>query len=201
MQPYSNHRPVRIKVRRIALAQLSQNKGFSLIELLVTLTIAGILVGTAVPDFSKLIAGNRVNAVANELFTSLSAARSYAINQHALVHVCAMSLKNPMKCSENRDYNSNWSNGWLIFSDLNANNELDKQDTVLKAFQTSAKTNIIFNQRGRLRFFPDGSARSAGFYLCDSTKTNYKHILLLHTGRARSKTNLSQRQRAICSSA
>ena len=197
MQPYSHHSAL---TQKTGLRVISKNTGFSLIEILVAITIMALLTGIAVPDFSKLISGNRVNAVSAELFTSLSAARSYAINNHALVHVCAKSQLDPSKCDEKRDFNANWSRGWLIFSDINANNELDEQDTVLQSIQIGHNTNIVFNQRGRLRFFPDGSARSAGFYLCDKAKKHFKHVLLLHTGRARSKKQLSERQRVICGS-
>lgn len=198
MQPYCHHSAKQTNKRAI---EITQNQGFSLIESLVAVTIIAILAGVAVPDFSKLIGSNRVNAVATELFTSLSAARSYAINQHALVHVCAMSLSDSSKCSEKRDYNANWSKGWLIFSDVNENNELDDKDTVLQVIQSTPNTKIVFNQQGRLRFFPDGSARSAGFYVCDKAKKHFKHILLLHTGRARTKKSLNQQQQAICGSA
>jgi len=198
MQTYTAHGSARLKRRHTTT---NSSKGFSLIETLTTTAILAIVAGAAIPDLSKLLATNRVNAVASDLSTSLSAARSYAITKHTLVQVCALDPNDNSKCNKKRDYNANWSNGWLIFSDLNRNNDLDDGDTVLQLLRTNSKINIVFNQRGRLRFFPDGSARSAGFYLCDKAKTHFKHILLLHTGRARNKTNLKPRQQQICSSA
>jgi len=175
-----------------------QNKGFTTVELIMTVGVMAVLVGTAVPDISRLIARNAVDATTSNLRASLSAARSYAINQHKIVHVCARLNAQQIKCDRSRQFNANWSNGWLIYTDINANNELDDQDTVLQSSDSSTRTNIVFNQRGRLRFFPDGSARSAGFYVCDKASNSHKHILLLHTGRSRTRHTLTARQQKIC---
>jgi len=177
----------------------SHFSGFTLIELMITLAILGIFTSLAVPGFSSLIASNRVTIQTNAVLESLSLARSYAISRQKNVHVCQLSDHGDTSCGNERGYNSKWSNGLLVFSDENNNATLDSNDQILKVMQADETTNIVFNQRGRLRFFPNGSARSAGFYLCDSNLLHHRHVYLLYSGRARVDGKLSKRQKSICS--
>lgn len=175
--------------------------GFSLIELMVTITIMTILIGISVPSFASLMARNKVTVQTNALFESLYLARSYAISQQKKVLVCHMSQPDSMDCSTQRNYNTPWVNGWLVFADVNNNGEYDNDDRLIKVMQANNHANIIFNQQGRLRFFPDGSARSAGFYICDKQQQTYRHIYLLHSGRARINETLSTQQKEHCDAA
>lgn len=183
--------------RRKTINKQSQ-LGLSFIELMVTVSIMVIVTGLSIPSFANLIARNKVTTQANAVFESLYIARSTAITRQNNVHVCPMSEANSMQCDQQRDYNSDWSNGWLVFADANNNNEYDESDTLIRIFQATEHANIVFNQRGRLRFFPDGSARSAGFYICDRQKHSYRHIYLLYSGRARVNDILTDKQKAIC---
>ncbi|MBX2847345.1 MAG: GspH/FimT family pseudopilin [Acidiferrobacterales bacterium] len=175
--------------------------GLSLIELVMTTAIVAIVTGLSIPSFAELINRNRVVAHTNKIFESLYVARSFAITQQVNVHVCYMSKPNSMLCDTDRGYNSTWGeNGWLVYADVNNDNEYDDEDNLIKIFQANEHTNIVFNQRGRLRFFPDGSARSAGFYICDKQQQNYRHIYLLYSGRARINQALTDKQKTICDS-
>ena len=172
--------------------------GYTLIELMITIAITGILLSAAVPSFSKLIARNNVTLQTNNLLSSLYLARSYAIARQKRVHVCQLAPDSHNRCSGNYDYNSNWSHGWLLFVDNNANHNFDDKDDLVEIVSLPNSQNIVFNQRGRLRFFPDGSARSAGFYLCDKQKITFRHIYLLYSGRARVNQQMNQKQKSIC---
>jgi prepilin-type N-terminal cleavage/methylation domain-containing protein len=57
--------------------------GFTLIEVLATISIAGILVGIAIPRFSALLPGIRLASAARQVATDLQLARMRAISQHA----------------------------------------------------------------------------------------------------------------------
>ncbi len=175
--------------------------GFSLIELIISIAIMAILIGISVPSFTSIIARNNVVTQTNTIFESLYLARSYAITQQKNVHVCHMSKPDSLECHQQRDYNTAWSNGWLIFADVNNTNEYDDGDNLIRAFQASERANIVFNQQGRLRFFPDGSARSAGFYVCDKQQKNYRHVYLLHSGRARANETITAQQKSHCDNA
>jgi len=57
-------------------------RGFTLVELLTAIVVLVVLAMIAVPSFSELIASQRVQMAAMDLFTSLLRARSEAIKQN-----------------------------------------------------------------------------------------------------------------------
>jgi type IV fimbrial biogenesis protein FimT len=61
--------------------------GFTIIELIVTIAIAGILVSLVIPSFSNFFSKRRVEGIASELATDLQYARSEAVarNRNTLV--------------------------------------------------------------------------------------------------------------------
>lgn len=75
-------------------------RGFTLLELLVTVAVATILAVVAVPSYQAFIANQRAKTMAQELMLSLMHARSEAIKRNAPVHVNATG--------------GNWSTGWVI---------------------------------------------------------------------------------------
>ena len=170
--------------------------GFTLIELMITISIAAILVGLAVPSFGSLIEKNQITTAHNDLISALKLARNSAITHSKDTYVCELQNKN--QCNTSRPFNADWSKGWLVFVDDNGNRKLDNDDLIQLISRKPEKTDtaIVFNQRGRLRFRSDGSSRSAGFYLCNQTEK--RHIYLLYSGRTRSNETLSDKQLQTC---
>lgn len=174
------------------------HSGFSLLQLVITIAIAAALALVAVPSFASLLSRTQVSTHSNMIVESLSLARSQAIATQQKVHLCRLDDIDISDCAVGHSYANDWSSGWLVFVDSNNNNNFDSSDQLLQTVQLANKVNIVFNQRGRLRFFPDGRARSAGFYLCDPQQQAYRHIFLLHSGRARVNDSLSANHQRIC---
>lgn len=63
--------------------------GFTLIELMITLTVAVILIAIAIPSFNYLTVSSKLTTVANGLVTALNTARLEAIKRNNLVTTCS----------------------------------------------------------------------------------------------------------------
>ena len=85
-------------------------RGFSLLELMVTVAIMAILGTLAVPSFQTLLQANKTRAVASELLASLNLARSEAARRGQPVSVCPSS--NGSSCATG---STDWDKGWIVF--------------------------------------------------------------------------------------
>lgn len=90
---------------------MKKHRGFTLIELMITLAVVGTAITLAVPGFARFIRDQQLTTQANDFRTSLNIARSEAIKRGAPVAMCASD--DSASCSGNND----WDNGWIVFTD------------------------------------------------------------------------------------
>ena len=60
---------------------MSKQKGFTLIELMITAVVLAIVLSIAIPSFSAVLLNNRISATADELHTAVQLARSEEIGR------------------------------------------------------------------------------------------------------------------------
>lgn len=155
--------------------KLSNDGGFTLLELLIVVSIAAILLGIAIPSFNATIRSNRLTTYANELVTALNIARSEAVKRGQEVVV--------------RLTGANWENGWQVFVDVDratvatANIFNDDGDALPCEATEDCRLRIYpalrapFTLRGDaanfpvfIRFTPAGRSNAAGiFVVCDDS--------------------------------
>lgn len=132
-----------------------KSSGFTLIELMVTISIAGILLGIAIPSFTETITSSRLTTNANELMTALNFARSEAVKRGVQVTVI------------NRGASTQWESGWDVFVDINGDGVLDDASP-LTPCQTNANGSL--SEDCLLRTYnalPGGyTLRSGSTYAC-----------------------------------
>jgi type IV fimbrial biogenesis protein FimT len=73
--------------------------GFSLMEILVTLTVAGMLLAVGIPSFRNIIASNRLTEQANDLVAAITLARSQSITTNQSVAFCRANSDAAIACS------------------------------------------------------------------------------------------------------
>jgi type IV fimbrial biogenesis protein FimT len=67
----------------------NKQSGFTLVEIMVTLLVAGVVIGTAAPSFRDMIANSRLTTTTNNLIAAFSYARSEAIKRAQTVTIDA----------------------------------------------------------------------------------------------------------------
>ena len=70
------------------------DQGFTLVELMITLAVAVILVIIAVPNFSSIIATNKLTTTANDIVAAINIARMEAIKRNGNTAFCSDSATN-----------------------------------------------------------------------------------------------------------
>lgn len=64
-------------------------RGFTLMELVITLIVAGILLAIAIPNFNQLINSHRLLTVTNDVVSELNEARLEAIKLNSYTQLCS----------------------------------------------------------------------------------------------------------------
>lgn len=178
------------------MSSIRKQSGVNLLELVISMSIVCSFTVIAAPSFSDILESKSTEIAARQITRSLYLARNTALTEIKNVHVCRKTAD--QQCHTNYPFNADWSNGWLVFIDNNKNANYDSEDTLIHSVNNTHDTKIIFNQRGRLRYFPSGFSRSAGFYICSKNKKYFRHVLMLHTGRVRMSKTLTNTQKSKC---
>ena len=157
--------------------------GFTLVELMITISIMAILASLAAPSFSKMIAENRLAGQSNEFLSALHLAKSEGIKRAKDVVVESTA-------------NDNFHGGWVVKQGTTVIRNADAfagNTTVVKgtyasgtftaATASSAKLTATFSSRGM--------TTATAFRICDSGNSSVggRIISLGATGRISLETS------------
>jgi type IV fimbrial biogenesis protein FimT len=129
-------------------------RGFTLLELLITMSIAVIVLTIAVPSFRYVTNSNRIAGEVNGLLGDLQFARAEAIKEGRNVTVCIST--DGQSCVANA---ITWQSGWIVFSDPTDTGVVDPGETVLRWQKTFSSTDtFVSNNLSAVTFNREGYA-------------------------------------------
>lgn len=132
------------------LISVNRSRGFTIVELMVVITIVGILAFIATPSFTAIKRNSELTSATNNLMAALNTARTEAMKRGVNAGVVPTT-------------GTNWNTGMTIFVDTNLNNVFDPADILLTNTETlpayftitPSNTNnfVMFNASGYLYTF------------------------------------------------
>lgn len=145
--------------------------GYTMMEILIVITIVAILAAIATPSFKYVTASNRIASEVNALLVDMQFARSQAIKEGQTVTVCTST--NGTACAGT----NTWQGGWIVFLDSNGDQTVQAGEIVLRVqpaftggdiFVASTPT-FSYSTFNRLGYAPTGSPAAINISLHDTT--------------------------------
>jgi len=171
---------------------LNRDQGFTLIELVITLAVLGVLLGIAVPSFNSLIERNQQTTATHDLHAALNYARGLAITRREPVSLCA----GVNGCAAS----ANWGKSILVFSDPNQNGQLDPGEQLHRIVTLTERYHwnwSNFRSRTFMSFKANGTTDSLnGTYTLCSGNEAIQQLVINITGRLRTQ---SPKDNSACS--
>lgn len=181
---------------------VNRQNGFTLIELLFAIGLSTMLISMAAPALSHLVLNSRQTAAINDLVSAMHKARSTAIMTNTRVTLCATDD------GENCVTDASWHEGWIVFSDPDADRTLDTDESIIasaKARSAMAIDSVEFDKF--LMYRPNGRVMDASingnfgeFTFCDSRGSDFARVLIIDlSGRPRASRKLANGESPDCS--
>lgn len=167
----------------------ASQRGFSLVETMITIGISLILLSIAAPDFGAVIKKNRVKTATEDFVSAIAVARTEAIKRGTPVIMCRTgdpgTTPSSLTCRANTpegttNSSKNWSQGWIMYAksggvggggaDYNYSSD---GDPILVGDPAPGGVSITSDSDGNqwLAFFGDGTLNEDSttlYSICDS---------------------------------
>ncbi|MBD3635063.1 MAG: GspH/FimT family pseudopilin [Methylophaga sp.] len=165
--------------------------GFTVIELMIVLSVLAIISATALPSFRSLLIEIEVDGQINKLVSTLQLARSEAVKHNQVVTIC--------KSLDGQNCGGNWSDGWLMFVDNNADGHKNTAEIALTSAQLIDGYTLswsAFGSNNYIRFRQNGltSSHNGSFILCPVNLDSRfaRAVIISKTSRVRTSKDSDQ---------
>ena len=165
---------------------MQRPSGYTLLELMVTTAVLGVVLAIAVPSFTAIRRHSAISAAFHELTSSMATARLLAVTRGVPVTVCPS--QDGLHCRRDRV----WEQGWIVFLDPDRNENPLKSDDVIQHHAPSGRLLAIRSTIGRhwLRYHPSGMSPGTNQSLWICTLTDQRQvgrIVVNNGGRGRAE--------------
>ena len=156
--------------------------GYSLYELIITISVVAVVMSLGVPSFGKMVADHRLRVEVNALFHAVHLARKESVVRRRAVTLC------PAADGENCDPGFDWSGGWMMFVNLDrdAPATRDVREPVLQRFSVGSHNQVTANRHSFSFRTTELRATNGTFIFCDKARRAEPRALVVsYTGRPR----------------
>ena len=131
---------------------IRRTSGFTLLELMLTLSVVSVIVALAIPNFREFILNSRLTGAANDLLASVQLARSEAIKRQSTVALCASpNPTDPVPICVVA------FSGWVVWVDANNDGVIAAAEPVVNRHNTLDPALRLFsNGGGFISYRPSG---------------------------------------------
>ena len=166
---------------------MRQERGFTLIELMIGIGLMALLLSMAVPALDVFTSNARQTGAVNDFVASMHIARSTAVTTNTRVTVCP--TDNGQRCAA-----VSWDNGWIVFRDPNSNQTVDNGETIVSSGDAIDGLTIDSDEFGTfLTYRPNGRVMNASvngsvgqFTVCDNRGSSHAKVMIVDlSGRPR----------------
>lgn len=114
-------------------AQHSQhNDGFTLIELMIVISIVGLLIAVATPGMRAYLSNSSANSMGNTLLIDIMYTRNHAITNELAVFMLPLDNTTGASTYTPASKGVNWGLGWIIGVDADSNGSFDAGEPIIR---------------------------------------------------------------------
>lgn len=162
---------------------IARSRGFTLIELMVTLGIGALVLSIGIPGFQGMVRDNRMVMHYNQFLAELNNARSEAVKRGVRITMCTRNEAGT-ECHDA----PNWEKGWITFTDPNQSGSVDPGETILRVHEPLNGTGTLHSSESRISYNSQGIAVGfhSTFWLCDDRGSRFaRGVVVSGNGRPR----------------
>ncbi len=160
----------------------SNARGFSLYELLMTMTLVALVLTLGIPSFASVVADQRVRVEVDALFHAVHVARKASVVRRRVVMICPS--YDGIDCEPGLD----WSMGWMMFVNTDRDHSAvrDDDEPVLHYHHVDQNIRITANRRSFTLRSTELRATNGTLIFCDRrARAAPRALVISYTGRPR----------------
>ena len=164
---------------------MKSSPGFTLIQLLITLSVFSSLVMIAVPNFYDVMSRNQADSVANQLLSSLNYARYMALSNGVTIIWCGS--------HDHQHCTADWNRGQIIFVDQDGTHQVNQENKLLRIIDALSNDSQLiwqgFQGENYLKITPYNMAMTLdGRFIYKNANNNPRYqreVIINRMGRGR----------------